>query len=77
MNVKRGRTKIELNDSEKDLLWAMHNFTQQYHEKTNSCDGLMCSNCPLALFCFSDGLGKETIMNSIITAIEGHANGEE
>ena len=77
MNVKVGRTKIELNDSEKDLLWAMHNFTAQYHDKTNSCDDLMCSNCPLALFCYPKALDKERIMDNIITAIENHANGEE
>ena len=76
MNVNFGRTKIELNDSEKDLLLAMYNFTQQYYEKTNHCDDLMCSNCPLALFCFSKGLDKERVMDNITTAIERHANGE-
>ena len=77
MDVKIGRTKIELNGSEKDLLWAMRNLTEQFHEKTNRCEGLPCSNCPLALFCYSEGLGKEVIMDNIITAIEKHANGEE
>ena len=77
MDVKIGRTKIELNDSEKDLLWAMRNFTEQYHDKTNSCDDLVCSACPLALFCHAKGLDKERIMGNIITAIENHANGEE
>ena len=77
MKVKIGRTKVELNDSEKDLLWAMHNFTAQYHDKTNRCDDLLCSTCPLALFCHAEALGKERIMDNIITAIENHANGEE
>ena len=77
MNVKIGRTKIELNDSEKDLLWAMYNFTEQYHEKTNKCNELICNNCPLALFCHPKGLGREELMDRIITDIENHANGEE
>ena len=77
MEVKIRRTKIELNDSEKDLLWAMHNFTEQYHDKTNGCDDLDCNTCPLALFCHTKGLGKERIMDNIITAIENHVNGEE
>ena len=77
MDVKLGRTKIELNDSEKDLLWAMHNFAEQYHDKTSGCDNLLCHTCPFELFCHAKGLGKERIMNNIITAIEKHANGEE
>lgn len=77
MDVKLGRTKVELNDSEKDLLWAMCNFTEQYHDKTNSCDDLFCNTCPLVLFCHAKELGKERIMDNIITAIENHANGEE
>lgn len=77
MDVKLGRTKIELNDSEKDLLWAMYNFTEQYHDKTNGCDDLVCDKCPLALFCHAKGLGKERIMDNITTTIEKHANGEE
>lgn len=77
MDVKLGRTKVELNDNEKDLLWAMYNFTEQYHDNTNGCDNLLCNNCPLALFCHAKGLGKEKIMSNIITAIENHANGEE
>ena len=77
MEVKIGRTKIELNDSEKDLLWAMYNFTEQYYNKTDGCDGLNCSNCPLALFCYGKILDKENIVSNIITAMENHANGEK
>ena len=76
MDVKIGRAKIELNDSEKDLLWAMYNFTKQFYDKTNSCKDLLCSNCPLALFCHSEVLSKERIVDNIITDIEKHANGE-
>lgn len=75
MKVVIGRTKIELNDSEKDLLWAMYNFTNQYHDKNNQCNDLCCSDCPLALFCYPDVLDKEKVMNNIITTIEDHANG--
>lgn len=77
MEVKIGRTKIELNNSEKDLLWAMYNFTEQFHDKTNGCDDLLCSNCPLALFCYDKTVGKESIISNIITIIEDHANGEQ
>ena len=77
MNVKLGRTKIELNDSEKDLLWAMHNLTEQYHDKTNNCKDLDCSSCPLALFCRPKGANKERVISGIITDIEIHANREE
>lgn len=76
MEVKIGRTKIELNNSEKDLLWAMYNFTNQYHNKNNDCSDLSCNNCPLALFCYHECLSKEDVMSNIITRIENHANGE-
>ena len=76
MEVKIRRTSIELNGSEKDLLWAMYNFTEQYHNKNNNCSDLSCNNCPLALFCYNKSLGKEGIISNIITNIENHANGE-
>ena len=77
MNVERGRTKIELNDNEKELLYSMYLFTQQYHEQTIKCDDLCCEHCPLNLFCQPQGYDKEMVADNIITAIERHANGEE
>ena len=77
MNVKLGRTKIELNDSEKELLYSMYLFTEQYHEQTVKCDELSCEHCPLNLFCHPKDYDRERVVDNIITAIERHANGEE
>lgn len=77
MKVNHGRTKIELNDSEKELLYSMYLFTEQYHEQTIKCNDLCCEKCPLNLFCHPKGYDRETVVNNIVAVIEGHANGEE
>jgi hypothetical protein len=77
MNVKLGRTKIELNDSEKELLYSMYLFAQQYHAQTVKCNDLSCEHCPLNLFCQPQGYDRERVIDNIITVIERHANGEE
>lgn len=76
MNVKQKKIEIELNSSEKDLIYAMHNFTNQYCEKTNCYECLSCINCPLNLFCYKKDTDKEEVIERILSEIEKHANGE-
>ena len=74
MNISSRKVKVELNSSEKDLVYAMHNLTNQYIEKTNECEGLSCMNCPLNLFCYQKDTSKEEVIESIINGLERHVN---
>lgn len=75
MNVAVQKVKIELNNSEKDLVYAMYNLTNQYYEKTNHCAGLSCLNCPLNLFCYDKNANKKEVIEKVLGNIEKHANG--
>ena len=51
MEIKNSRISIRLTEKEQKTFVEMVQFAREFHQKTNSCKGLSCIDCPLDIFC--------------------------
>jgi hypothetical protein len=74
MEIKKSRVSISLTEKEQKTFIEMVQFAREFHQKTNSCDGLSCIDCPLAIFC-GGSKDVEYIVTEARKSLENFVNG--
>lgn len=75
MEIKKSKISISLTEKEQKTFTEMIQFAREFYQKTNSCDGLNCIDCPLSIFC--GGTQDDTYMlTEVRKSLEDFVNGK-
>ena len=75
MEFKKARVSISLTEKEQKTFAEMAQFTGEFHQKTNNCEGLSCIDCPLNMFCSGTKDDDEYIITEARKSLEDFVNG--
>ena len=45
---------IKLTEEEKGAIKVLHNLTNDLYKETHQCKNMLCTECPLSIFCVND-----------------------
>ena len=45
---------IKLTEEEKGAIKTLHNLTNDFYKQTHQCKNMLCTECPLNIFCVND-----------------------